>query len=147
MADKSPFFFETAQLADASSEQMATSGDLGVDRFASYLAGDRYMEAMVVAKKILKDRPTEPLLRTLVVRVYLAQSKYQQVAREIDDMLLASPSLDLALRSELQLGATELLDAHQLLGDSDRRRFALRRLEAALDRILPLPHPEPPRRA
>jgi tetratricopeptide (TPR) repeat protein len=57
----------------------------------AYLGNKRFMEAMVVCKKGIKQAPDDPRGRILLARVYLDQGKLPKAEQELNDALGAFP--------------------------------------------------------
>lgn len=57
----------------------------------AYLAAKRYMEAMVVCKKGIKNAPTDARGRVLLARVYLDQGKLPKAEQELQQVMVEFP--------------------------------------------------------
>jgi hypothetical protein len=73
-----------------------------------YVASKRWMEAMVVAKKVQKLAPSDFRARFALAEVYAGQAKPKLAIPELDAVLAITPShrAGLALRKKLTPGRT-----------------------------------------
>jgi tetratricopeptide (TPR) repeat protein len=69
----------------------------------AYLALGRFMEAMVVSKQGLKARPTDPVPRLLLVRIYSEQGKDQKALEELANAVAAIPGDSALLKRQAAL--------------------------------------------
>ena len=52
-----------------------------------YLGTERYLEAMVIAKKAIRSHPNDPRAHTLIARIYLAQQNRLRACRKLEMIL------------------------------------------------------------
>jgi cellulose synthase operon protein C len=69
----------------------------------AYLLLGRFMEAMVVSKQGVKARPTDPVPRLLLVRIYAEQGKHQKALDELSNALSAIPGDSALLKRQAGL--------------------------------------------
>ena len=89
----------------------------------AYLAGSRFMEAMVVCKKGVKAHPDDPAAKVLLARVYAEQGKDRKALEELGGVLAAFPTFVAANRLAAVL--------HFRLGEREPGEAALRRAAEA----------------
>jgi tetratricopeptide (TPR) repeat protein len=116
--------------AEISALEHAFASDPASDAYRplteAYLAGGRFMEAMVVCKKGVKAHPDDPGARVLLARVYADQGKDRKALEELGGVLAAFPTFAAANRLAGVL--------HFRLGEREPGEAALRRAaEAAPD--------------
>jgi tetratricopeptide (TPR) repeat protein len=109
--------------AEISALEHAFASDPSSDAYRplteAYLAGSRFMEAMVVCKKGVKAHPDDPAAKVLLSRIYADQGKDRKALEELGGVLAAFPTFVAANRLAAIL--------HFRLNERDKAEAALRR--------------------